>query len=84
MTKRSAIAPLEAGSPLFAYCRDSGGTTQEMSVGQQRERIAAWAQERQYNIIGWYTDERRPGSTDNREAFLAMIDACTTAKAPPR
>lgn len=77
------LAPLGPGVPVFGYGRDSGGTDQEASVSQQRAQVEAYIAAHGYVLAGWYADERRPGSsTDNREAFLALIDACC-ADPPP-
>lgn len=82
MTKKPPPrAPLEPGDLVFGYGRDSGGAEQEASVPQQRAQVEVYITAHGYQLAGWYADERRPGSdTENREAFLALIDACC---APP-
>lgn len=68
---------------VFAYMRDSGGLTQDMSIQRQDGEITAWCAARGLTIIRRYVDARRPGSsTEERSEFLAMIDACTV-NAPP-
>jgi DNA invertase Pin-like site-specific DNA recombinase len=68
------LRPLEAGSQVVGYCRDSGGAQQTHSVEDQKQAVSEWCAARFYVVVRWYLDFARPGSnTESREAFLRMI-----------
>lgn len=68
-------APFPPGSRLVAYCRDSGGREQDVSVDRQKAEISAWAREHALAITRWFEDRARSGgSTQRRDAFLELND----------
>jgi site-specific DNA recombinase len=65
----------EPNSHVVAYLRDSGGTTQDLSITQQQDAIAKWAAENNIFISLYYIDEARSGTTlAGRKAFQQMMD----------
>lgn len=68
---------LEPGAKIYAYARDSGGTSQEKSVTDQVRELKEYAAKRGWVIVGWYIDEARK-STDleKRDSFMEMISLC--------
>lgn len=68
-------SPFPEHSRLVAYCRDSGGRDQDVSVDRQRAELTAWALDTQLTITRWFEDRARSGgSTLRRDAFLEMMD----------
>ena len=66
---------LPPGSTVWAYLRDSGGPTQDRSVGQQKTEIDNYCQRHALVLTQLFVDEARSGgSTVGRDAFNEMID----------
>lgn len=66
--------PLSPGSRVVAYFRDSGGTGQERSVGQQRRVADAYCELHHLVLLRVFADEARVGSTVvGRDQFEEMI-----------
>ncbi len=77
------IRDLHPGDRVFANCRDSGGTAQERSVGEQRTEIERYAANRGLLIVGWYIDEAAAsGNYARRTQFEAMMEACRRDPVP--
>ena len=73
----SLLKPLGPGALVFCYCRDSGGTSQEKSVADQKRELEAYAQAHGWTIAGWWLDEaRKSGDMEHRDAFMEMIGEC--------
>lgn len=67
--------PFSPGSSIVAYLRDSGGSEQDLSIGQQQDALRTWAANNDVLITTWFIDEARSGgSTSGRENFIRMID----------
>ncbi|HKZ69978.1 MAG TPA: recombinase family protein [Anaerolineales bacterium] len=67
---------LRPGSVVWAYLRDSGGDSQEQSVGQQREVILSYCAKYGLSLARIFCDEAKTGGTDKgRDYFAEMIDA---------
>lgn len=76
-------SPFPVGSRLVAYCRDSGGREQDVSVERQRAEILAWALDSGLVITRWFEDRARSGgSTARRDAFLELTDYLSEAHRP--
>ncbi len=84
---RDLIAPpstLPAGARVWAYLRDSGGDSQEQSVGQQEREIVRYCDRHGLALARIFTDEARTGGTDrNRDLFTEMVDSTADPKARP-
>lgn len=66
--------PLPSGTLVDVYCRDSGGETQERSIGQQREMALEYIDAHHLVLNEIYTDEAATGSnTDNRTGLNKML-----------
>jgi DNA invertase Pin-like site-specific DNA recombinase len=80
MKKRSC--PLQPGSLVWAYARDSGGNNQELSVRQQVEQFREYCKRFGLTLARVFTDEARRGSSlVGRDAFDDMLQQ---AKQEPR
>ena len=67
--------PLPAGSEVVAYCRDSGGESQDRSVAQQVEAIKEYCDAHELLLREIYVDEAKQGSnSDRRERFQIMLN----------
>jgi len=69
----SPPASLMPGSQIFAYLRDSGHETQELSTIQQQNALSAWAVEHGLIIARFYIDEARKGSTIGRDQLQELM-----------
>ncbi len=85
----SALMPppstLPPGSIVWDYLRDSGGSSQELSVLQQAQEVEQYC--KQYGLIHVRSnrDVARSGtSTTGREAFLEMIDLLRDPQLRPK
>jgi site-specific DNA recombinase len=77
-------AELKSGSTVWAYLRDSGGETQERSVGQQEAVIKNYCSEYGLILDQIYTDEAKSGgSLKGREQFRLMIDNVELGRSKP-
>jgi DNA invertase Pin-like site-specific DNA recombinase len=66
---------LPAGARVWAYLRDSGGPSQDQSVGQQEKEIIAFCRRYNLQLIKIFRDVARSGgSVQGRDEFMAMID----------
>lgn len=66
---------LPPGSIAWAYLRDSGGPSQERSVGQQKAEIEAYCQRHGLSLTLVFADVARSGgSTTGRDQFNEMVD----------
>jgi len=66
---------LPAGARVWAYLRDSGGPSQDQSVGQQANEIKAYCKKHNLVIVRTFQDVARSGgSTDGRDEFLSMME----------
>jgi DNA invertase Pin-like site-specific DNA recombinase len=66
--------PLEPGTHVVAYCRDSGGEEQDRSVAQQIETIREYCAHHGLVLERIYSDESRPGSsTEKRDRLQDML-----------
>jgi DNA invertase Pin-like site-specific DNA recombinase len=66
---------LPAGSRVWAYLRDSGGPSQDQSVGQQENEIIAYCKRHDLSLVRVFRDVAKSGgSTIRRDDFMAMID----------
>lgn len=82
-TTALTLSELRPGNRLYAYLRDSGGTSQERSVSEQRAAIERYAAEHGWTIIHWFVDEATAsGDYARRSEFGALLDACRTEPAP--
>ena len=71
MTSELPFAP---GTSVVAYLRDSGGSDQDLSVGQQENAVRAWCLEHGLQLNRVFHDDARPGSSVvGREQFQEMI-----------
>ena len=61
------------GSQIFAYLRDSGHETQELSTIQQQNALSTWAIEHGLIIARFYIDEARKGSTIGRDQLQELM-----------
>ncbi len=59
----SPPAILLPGSQIYAYLRDSGHETQELSTQQQQNSLSEWASQHGLIITRFYVDEARRGSS---------------------
>ncbi len=68
---------------LFGYIRVSGDEQADrgLPVAGQREGIQRYADAGGHEVVRWFVDEARPGSSDRRDAFQAMM---RLAHAEPR
>ncbi len=68
-------AGLHAGASVWVYLRDSGGPSQDQSVGQQEDEIKAYCKKYNLEILQTFTDAARSGgSTIGRDEFQAMME----------
>ena len=66
--------PLEPGSAVWGYFRDSGGEAQERSVTQQIEVAREYASRHGLRLTSTFSDEARSGSsTTRRDALQDML-----------
>jgi site-specific DNA recombinase len=66
--------PLSPGSLVWAYARDSGGDTQELSVQQQGQAIHTYCERFDLVLVHVFEDKARPGSSViGREAFDDLV-----------
>ena len=66
--------PLELGSTVWAYFRDSGGEGQERSVSQQLEAAKEYAANHRVELSQTFADRAKPGSsTVGREALQDLL-----------
>lgn len=66
---------LFAGAHVWAYLRDSGGPSQDQSVGQQEKEILAYCKRYNLTLINIFRDVAKSGgSTNGRDEFIAMIE----------
>lgn len=66
--------PLEPGSLVWAYARDSGGNNQELSVLQQVDQFDEYCKRFDLILVHVFVDEARQGSsTVGRDAFDDML-----------
>lgn len=78
-----STSPFPPASRLVAYCRDSGGRDQDVSVDRQRAELTAWALDSGITITRWFEDRARSGgSTQRRDAFLEMTDYLSEPNRP--
>lgn len=70
---------LPAGSPVIAYCRDSGGTNQGESIDQQERVIRKYCDDNGLVLMRVYTETQSGRKTKNRKIFLGMIEDVMTA-----
>jgi site-specific DNA recombinase len=76
-------SPFPEHARLVAYCRDSGGREQDVSVDRQRAELTAWALDAHVTITHWFEDRARSGgSTLRRDAFLELTDYLSEADRP--
>jgi site-specific DNA recombinase len=67
-------SPFPPASRLVAYCRDSGGRDQDLSIPQQVEKIGQWCQSHGYALVRLFKDAARSGTTTaGRDQFLEMF-----------
>lgn len=73
--------PLSPGSPVWAYLRDSGGETQDLS--SQRKYLMDYCKYHNLYLLRLFEDAARPGSSsENREQFQVMMDLARQEKKP--
>lgn len=65
-------ATLPAGSAVIAYLRDSGGTNQEQSIGQQERVLTDYCKQYGLALVRIYADTASGRKTKNRDQFLEM------------
>src|SRR5262245_56186830 len=66
--------------PAVAYLRRSTNR-QERSLEDQRREIEAYAQQRGYRVLRWYSDSGISGdATERRAEFLKMHQAATNSR----
>ena len=65
---------------IFAYCRDSGGPSQERSIPEQRAALQQWADAQGYIVGGWYVDDGISGTNEERPEFQRLIADALKAK----
>lgn len=71
-------------SIVWAYLRDSGGDSQEQSVGQQRNEIVSYCARYGLVLAKVFADEAKTGGTDKgRDFFAEMIDTTDDLKQRP-
>ncbi len=76
---------LSAGVRVWAYLRDSGGPSQDQSVGQQENEIKTYCQQHQFILAQIFRDVARSGgSTNGRDEFLSMIELTENESMRPR
>ena len=61
------------GSQIYAYLRDSGHETQELSTQQQKNSLSEWASQYGLVIARFYIDEARRGSTTGRDQLQELM-----------
>lgn len=68
----------------FPYIRVSGDAQADrgLPVAGQREALQTYADEHGMIIPRWFVDEARPGSSDQRDAFQAMMRLAHATPAP--
>jgi site-specific DNA recombinase len=66
---------LSSGSVVWAYLRDSGGPSQEQSIGQQRAEVEAYCARYGLILSRIFVDEAKSGgSIEGREAFTSLLN----------
>jgi len=71
-------SPFPPSARVVAYCRDSGGRDQDLSIPQQEERIGEWCRLHSLALVRVFKDAARSGtSTAGRDAFLEMFSYLT-------
>jgi len=66
--------PFPPGASFNAYCRDSGGDSQDLSVPQQESAIRTWCTDHGFILVHVFTDSARPGSSIvGRQGFQDML-----------
>lgn len=66
---------LPVGARVWAYLRDSGGPSQDQSVGQQESEIIAYCKRYALSLVKVFRDVAKSGgSTIARDEFMAMIE----------
>ncbi len=76
---------LPPGSIVWAYLRDSGGTGQEQSVGDQRNELEAYCTEHGLLLARVYEDVAKSATTTKgRNQFNAMFAAALTDEIHPQ
>jgi DNA invertase Pin-like site-specific DNA recombinase len=66
--------PFPPGASLNAYCRDSGGDSQDLSVPQQESAIRTWCADHGFILVHIFYDMARPGSSViGRQGFQDMM-----------
>lgn len=71
-------ASLPPGSTVIAYLRDSGGTNQDQSIGQQERVITDYCKTHGLLLIRAYADTASGRKTKNRDEFIEMFNAMMT------
>jgi site-specific DNA recombinase len=75
---------LPRGARVWTYSRDSGGPSQEQSVGQQANEIKAYCKKHNLVIARTFQDVARSGgSTNGRDEFMSMIEMSETESLRP-
>ena len=75
--------PLEPGSLVWGYARDSGGDSQELSVPQQVAAIRRHCDRQKLVLVFVFQDKAKPGgSTAGRDAFDDMMSMARQEPAP--
>lgn len=70
--------PFPLGARLVAYCRDSGGRDQDLSIPQQESKIGEWCHAHGYALVHVFKDAARSGTTTaGRDQFLDMFSYLT-------
>ena len=66
---------LSAGARVWCYLRDSGGPSQDRSVGQQEHEIKAYCEKHKLNLERVFRDVAKSGgSIAGRAEFMSMIE----------
>lgn len=76
MDNYSAPPPsLSAGTQVWAYFRDSGGSSQEQSIDQQEHEVKEYCKRNHLVLMKSFRDVARSGgSAVGRHEFISMID----------
>ena len=68
-------SPFPPGSRVVFYGRDSGGSSQELSIAQQELAVGEWCRVNGYILTRVFTDYARSGtSLVGRDEFLKMVE----------
>ena len=79
-----AAQTLEGYRPAVGYLRRSTDR-QEQSISDQRKAIERYAEEQGFELLDFYVDDAISGTTsDERKAFLRLIDDAATPDCPFR